>query len=133
VDLTDEIRAAIKNQLTASPKPKSRPNRQRRTTAGLWARPFASSALGVNPEQVEEAQQQLKAHGITAEFDRKTGDCVVTSDKQFREVAKAVGMWTGRDGYQGRDHNGDRIFTGREMVEGRERVERKIARGDYDL
>jgi hypothetical protein len=85
----------------------------------------------VNPNQIEEARAHLRANGITAEFD-KDGRCIVTSDKQFRDVAKACGMWTGAHGYEGRDFDGDRIFTGREMADGQARVIQRLESGYYE-
>lgn len=127
MELTDSIRDQIKQQLVARPESKERPNRQRRTSSGLWARPFHSESLGVSPEQIKEAQAHLRSHGITADFD-KEGRCIVTSDKQYREVAKACGMWTGRDGFSGRTHDGRRIATGREQADGQRRVREKLER-----
>jgi hypothetical protein len=124
MELTDEIRAQIKAQLTAAPKAKSRPNRQR-LSAGLWARPFHSDSLGCNPEQIEETRANLRAHGVMADFDEE-GRCIITSDKQYREVAKASGLWDGRDGYQVKDYNGHTVTTGRDGVNARRKLRAQL-------
>lgn len=129
-ELTDEMRAAIHLQLTAKPKPRQR--RARRGTAGLWVKPFASDALGVNPRQIPEARAHLRAHGITAEFD-SVGRCIVTGEKQYRDVAKATGMWDGRDGWNPKKNDGMPIETGRTPVVERRRFERALERGDFDF
>jgi len=124
MELTDEIRAQIKAQLCATPKPKKRPNRQR-LTAGLWARPFASDSLGCSPEQVEATRANLRAHGVMADFDEE-GRCIITSDKQYREVAKASGLWDGRDGYQVKDYNGHNVVTGKQGVNARRELRAQL-------
>lgn len=131
MELTDDIRAAIKAQLTATPQAAVNPARQRRTSSGLWARPFASDALGVNPTQIEAARAALRARGITADFD-KSGRCVVTSDKQYREVAKAVGIWNGRDGYGIRREDGERGYTGREAERAKQELRKAVLSGQID-
>lgn len=123
--LTDEIRAHIKAQLTAQPTPASRPNKQRRTNAGLWVKPFHSDSLGCAPDQVEETIAHLRANGVMADFD-KQGRCIITSNKQFREVAKASGLYDGRDGYGTRDDEGQKIMTGREQGEGQRRLKEEL-------
>lgn len=128
----DAIRKAQKAILSAKPKAKERPNVHRRSTAGLWARPFASEALGVNPDQIPEATKALRAAGVTADFD-KEGRLVVSSDKQFREAAKACGLWNGRDGYGGgMTAEGTRVVTGREREREKQRFREAVERGDYD-
>ena len=90
-----------------------------------------SDALGVSPDQVEEYRSHLRAHGITAEVypDGRVG---ITSAKQFQDIAKAGGLFNGRDGYGAKDGEGNRIMTGREQVRAREAVKemlRKESRG----
>jgi len=129
--LTDDIRAAINGQLTAAPGPSNK-TRERRTSSGLWARPFASEALGVSPDQIPEATEALRKAGVTAEFD-KEGRCIVSSDKQFREVAKACGMWDGRDGFGSKDpETGQRHLTGREIEQRKQEFRDAVERGDYN-
>lgn len=123
--MTDSIREHIKKQLTAVPKAPERPNIQKRTSAGLWARPFHSSSLGINPSQREEAIANLRAQGVMADFDDE-GRCIVTSDKQYREVAKAIGLWNGTHGYGYRNEDGSQMVTGREGVRRREEFKRQL-------
>ena len=128
--LTDEIRKSIKAQLTAKPKEKEA-RRSRRTTAGLWVRPFASDALGVNPEQIEEATKALRAAGVMADYD-KQGRLVVSSDEQYRKAAKARGLWNGARGYGCQDSEGNRVLTGRDRERAKDEFRRAVANGDYD-
>ena len=123
--MTDEIRKHIKEQLTAVRRPAEKPNVQRRTSAGLWARPFHSSSLGINPSQREEAIANLRAQGVTADFDAE-GRCIVTSEKQYRDVAKAIGLWNGTHGYGYRNEDGSQMVTGREGVRRREEFKRQL-------
>lgn len=124
--LTDAMRQQIRAQLTAKPKASNKP-RERRTTAGLWSRPFASEALGINPDQREEATAHLRAHGITADYDDE-GRCIVTSDKQYQDIARVSGLRTGRDGYEVTNESGAKILTGRQQAQQREEFKREIRR-----
>ena len=127
----DLMRAFQKKVLTSPPKAKVA-TRQRLKGAGLWCKPFASDALGVHPDQVPEATKALRAAGVMADFD-KEGRLVVTSDKQFREAAKACGLWTGRDGYGGgQNEDGSRVGTGRENERRKQEFREAVMRGDYD-
>lgn len=129
--LTDDIRAAIKAQLTAVPKPSERAKHvQRRTTAGLWARPFHSDALGVSPSQIEEQREYYRKHGIDLDFDSQ-GRAIITGPDQYRKACKASGLWSGAQGYG----LPNRELTGRGKAQERERLKehlRRIERGDYD-
>jgi len=125
--LTDQIRQQVKAQLTAKPTPKVRPNRQRRTTAGLWAKPFYSDALGCNPDQIEETRAHLRANGVMADFDEE-GRCIITSTKQIRDVAKASGLWDGRNGFGAANHDGQKILTGREQGEGQQALKARLTK-----
>jgi len=110
MELTDHIRAAIHKQLVAKPSPRKR--RERRVGTGLWYKPFVSDALGVGTGQINKAREHLHRHGITAEFDSE-GRCIVTSDKQYRDVARATGMYDGRDGWDVKNNEGFIMETGR--------------------
>jgi hypothetical protein len=138
VKLDDTIRAAIHNMLTARPKPKI-PTRHllhasspRQKKAGLWARPFESDALGVNPDQIPQAAEALRKAGLAVDFNEKTGAAIITSDKQYRDVAKAVGIFNGRDGYGIPNENGDHMPTGREPVRLREEFRRRMLSNEED-
>ena len=91
--------------------------------------PYKSTSMAVDPSEVPEVQEQLRRNGVFAEFDNE-GRPIITSAKQHRDLAKALGMNTGRDGYghtdeMGKFHNSGRRRTA-EMQEGRGRVRRVI-------
>lgn len=123
--MTDDIRKHIKKQLTAFPSAPEKPNVERRTSAGLWTRPFLSSSLGIHPDQREEAIANLRAQGVTADYDDE-GRCIITSEKQYRAVAKAMGLWNGTHGYGYRNEDGSQQVTGREGVRRREEFKRQL-------
>jgi hypothetical protein len=117
--------AAARAQLTGGGGiGESAKHRTVRTTAGLWAKPFHSDALGINPDQREQAIEQLRKHGCTADYDDQ-GRLIATSQKQYDQVAKIAGLKTGRDGY-------DHIKSGRDNARGQEEFRRAVERGDYD-
>jgi hypothetical protein len=122
--LTDEMRASIKASLVATPSRKTS-NTKRSHYRYNKGRPHASDALGVHPDQVQEYRDHLKKHGVTAEV-KVDGRVMIESDKQFREVAKAGGLWNGRDGYAAYDSDGNRIMTGREQGQGQSQLKRHL-------
>ena len=127
----DAIRAAVRTLLTTAPPPRPSSKSGSRNHSA-WARPHASEALGVNPKQIPEATQALRASGVMADFD-KQGRLLVTSDNQFRKAAKSCGLWTGRDGYGGgQTEDGHRVMTGRELEHRKQEFRAAVARGDYD-
>lgn len=130
----DLMRKAQKQMLGAKPMPEKRQTtRSRRVGTGLWHKPFASESLGVNPSQIPEATKALRAAGVMADFDTD-GRLVVTSDKQYREAAKACGLWTGRDGFGGgQTDEGHRVGTGRENERRKQEFRDAVMRGDYDV
>ena len=108
--LTDEIRAAIKAQLTA--RPQAPANAEART---YRFRSYWSDALGTTPGQVAETKSALRAKGIAAEFDDQ-GRCRIDSSKMFRDIATARGLRDGRDGFFPLNDEGHAIYSGREGV-----------------
>jgi hypothetical protein len=130
-DVREAIVKAVKTQATARPKPKTSSHRHRRTSAGLWVRPFHSDALGVNPEQIPEARAAMAARGVPVDF-TADGQCILTSENHFRKVAEARGIWTGRDGYAIRDGEGRPEPTGKDREREKDKFRRAVARGDYD-
>jgi hypothetical protein len=87
--------------------------------------PYKSTAMCVDPEDVPEVSEQLRRQGIFVEFDR-AGRPIIESAKQQSDLAKAMGMKTGRDGYghtdqYGRFHNSGRRRAD-EIASGRARV-----------
>lgn len=126
------LRAAQRRLLTAKPI-LGETTKQCQKGAGLWCKPFHSDALGVNPNQIEEATKALRADGVMADF-APDGKLIVTSDKQFKAAAKSCGLWSGRDGYGGgMDEEGRRVGTGRENEMRKREFREAIARGDYNL
>lgn len=103
---------------TAEPQP-----RIHKSSAALW--PFKSDALGVNPCQIAEAQETMRARGLAVDY-TPDGQAVLTSEKQFREVAKVSGLFNGRDGYGVPDESGKMTKTGREPVKERENLKRQV-------
>lgn len=103
---------------------------KRRKPAGLWSKPFHSTALGVGVNQIDEAREHLRANNCTADF-APNGDLIVTSEKQYREVGRITGMYSGRDGWEARDDSGARIFTGREAAESRKRIKNHLEKLGY--
>lgn len=125
--LDDNMRAEIRRQLVGATPPKSARAGRKGGWAGGWARPYASDALGVSPEQIPEATAHLRSHGITANFDAD-GCCLITSSKQFQDVAKATGMKDGRDGYEVRNVDGIKMLTGNRHIQEREAFKRQLRR-----
>jgi len=127
----DLMREHQRQMLTASPEPSNKP-RKCLNGPGLWVKPFHSEALGVNPDQIPEATEALRRAGCMADFDAD-GRCIVTSNTQYQQVAKACGLKTGRDGFGGgMDSDGNRIRTGREDEQGKQAFRDAVARGEYD-
>ena len=123
----DAVRDFTRALLTARPSIKPSQFEGRKYRTSLWNRPFASNALGVNPDQIPEARAALRARGCTADFDSE-GRCIVTSEKQFREVAKASGLWNGRDGFAVKGESDQRILTGRDREYARRELKAQLLR-----
>jgi hypothetical protein len=87
--------------------------------------PYRSTAMAVDPGEVEAVQERLMKHGVFAEFDGE-GRPEITSAKQHAALATALGMKTGRDGYGHVDEFGGFQNSGRrrndEIQAGRARV-----------
>lgn len=122
--LTDDIRSALKTQLTARPAAPSREYARRYKYA-----PHASEALAINPADIPRATATLRAHGCMVEYD-SAGRPVITSERQYKEIGKAFGFWNGREGFRSYDEDGNRVLTGREQVQAREEFKRALARGE---
>ena len=71
----------------------------------------------------------MRKQGLFTEFDSE-GRPIITSTKQQGELAKALGMKTGRDGYGHTNENGNFEHSGRrrndEIQEGRGKVRKAI-------
>lgn len=105
-----------------------RGRRGRSAGGNLW--PYASEALGCNPEQIAEAQEQLRAHGVSCDFDAE-GRPIIQSQKHMNAVATAFGLRTGAHGYGVPGEDGGRCPTGRESAEGRARLRAELAKSGY--
>jgi len=117
--LDDNLRASLKAQLTASPKHAVNPKRTYYRYNG--GRAHISDALGVGADQVDEYRKHLREHGIMADV-LPDGRVKIESEKQFRDIARAGGLFSGRDGFGARDSEGNKIMTGREQGQGRQRL-----------
>ena len=115
----------IEQEMREAGEWKEKPKKQSGHTL-LWNRPFRSDGLGVGVEQIDEAEKLLRQNGVLGEFDRETGELIATSDKQFQEAGKALGLKTGRDGWEATGQ------TGRGPEREKERLRRMIERGELD-
>jgi hypothetical protein len=103
------------------------------TIVGHSMFPYKSTAMACEPWQIPHVKGLLKreAEGPAkfTEFDEQ-GRPIITSAAQQDDLAKALGMKTGRDGYGHMDENGKFQNSGRrrtdEMNAGRARVRRVI-------
>jgi len=91
--------------------------------------PYRSSAMAVEPHEIPAERERLRKRGLFTEFDA-SGRSIIESAKQQSDLAKALGMKTGRDGYGHTDEYGNFQNSGRrrndEVQEGRNRVRRAI-------
>jgi len=125
VKLTDDLRKAIKAQLTAKPKPGISTRKIIRRDP--WAGGFKSDALGVAPEQIVEAQAELARQGVSCEFDARTGAAIMTSQEHYRRVCRAIGLYSGRDGYGvPGSEEGSQVLTGRDREKAKAEFRRKL-------
>lgn len=79
-----------------------------------------SESLAVDPEQVEEQREVFKHHGVGDIEHTAEGCPIFTSEGQFQAATKALGMRTGRDGY-----DNVRRATGNEKHKRQEAVQKK--------
>ena len=130
--LTNDIRKAVKSLLTSKPEPERREvhrhiiGRGRMHRKNIWCTPFKSDALGVNPEQIDEAEEAMRARGVPTEYDRRTGAAIVTGPAHYRKLAKASGLYNGRDGYGVPNSDGTYAGTGREAHRQKEELKQMI-------
>lgn len=66
-------------------------------TQGTTTWPLESQALAVHPEQVHEANERAKRHGIAAEY-REDGTCVIADATARRRLLKLEGL-VDKDGF----------------------------------
>jgi hypothetical protein len=139
-DLTDDQREFMRDVNSHLSHVRVRPAGTKLLRRGKWVKPEGSSAvrnhsmfpykstsMAVDPSEVPEVQERLRKEGLFVEFDRE-GRPEITSTKQHADIARAMGMRTGRDGYghvdefgrfqnSGRRRN-DEIQAGRSKVQG---------------
>jgi hypothetical protein len=128
MELTDEIRKAIHSQLTTPPAhPSEHHAREYRYMEHY------SDALAVDPQDVEEATKNARAHGCMVDYCPKTGRPKITSANQYRQLCEATGRWNGKDGFRMYDPDGNPVRTGRESYELRKELRRKLERGEITL
>ena len=101
--LTDDVRDMVRSMLTAPPKPKIRTrriiSREAPKRKRLLNQTWESDALGCSTDHIAETQEYLKAHGCPTEF-TKEGCAIITGPKHHRAISKAMGHYTGRDGFE---------------------------------
>jgi len=97
-------------------------------TGNIYATGYHSDALGVNPEQISEATAALRANGVMNDFDPETGACIITSPNDHKKVARATGMYSGRDGFDIKNDDGNSDLTGRAKVTERRRSKERFLR-----
>ncbi len=95
--------------------------------------PYYSSAMAVDPSEVEAVNGMLRSQGVFAEFDAE-GRPRVDSARQHRTLAKAMGLYNGRDGFGHQDEQGKHQSSGRRAGEERAagRAKIKQLRGKLD-
>jgi hypothetical protein len=140
-DLTDEQWEFMQDVNAGLSQSRIRPAGTKVLRGGKWAEPggptlrsrsmfpYRSTAMCVDPSEVPEVSERLRKEGLFVEFDR-SGRPIIESAKQQSDLAKALGMKTGRDGYGhtdecGRFHNSGRRRT-EEMANGRAKVRKAI-------
>ncbi len=63
---------------------------------GTW--PMKSDALGVAEDQIQEAAEEARRHGVPTEF-TKDGRAILTSPKHRKAYAELYGMYDRNGGY----------------------------------
>lgn len=127
--LTDDIRKAQKALLTSPPRGSKLAEKRRRRAAAAWEGGFESEALGVGVSQISAARAELARKGVDCDFNPRTGAAIMKSDKHYREVGKALGMFTGRDGWDSAGATGKRPVKEREAV--KEELRRELGNVGY--
>lgn len=111
-----------KKLLTARPgNPEDHPRNRHRYVLGKkgkWVRKcdvyleYASEALAVAPDQIEDARAAFKEAGLGDVKFTPDGRPIVTGRRMFHKMCKAAGMFSGRDGYGAKDEDGRTVATG---------------------
>lgn len=61
--------------------------------------PMKSDALGVLPEQIPEAMEEARRHGVPTEFDPHTGEAILTSPGHRKRYAEMYGIYDRNGGW----------------------------------
>lgn len=61
--------------------------------------PMRSNSLGINPEQIHEQMRADKEMGLSLEYDRQTGECLIPDQAMFKKACVANGMHHNNAGY----------------------------------
>ena len=81
MEMTDEIRKRLHEQLTARP---ANPGDAKARDYRYFT--HTSTALTVDVEDIPEATENLRRHGCMVDYDSETGAPIITSARQYREV-----------------------------------------------
>lgn len=65
---------------------------------GKW--PLKSAALAVHPDQVAEANERNRQHGVNVEYHPNTGKAIIPDAAAYKRLRKLEGVHD-RDGYSG--------------------------------
>ena len=63
---------------------------RKRFARGRW--PILCDAMGVSPEQCEEAEQKMSDRGVVVQYDRETGCPIITSEGQYKRMRRIAGL-----------------------------------------
>lgn len=61
--------------------------------------PMRSNSLGINPEQINEQMREDKVMGLSLEYDRETGECIIPDPAMLKKACVANGMHHNNAGY----------------------------------
>lgn len=61
--------------------------------------PMKSDAMGINPNDAAEAEAVLQQAGIPTEFDRETGQAILTGPAHRKRLAEHYGFYDRNGGY----------------------------------
>ncbi len=67
------------------------------TRPSCW--PMRSNSLGINPEQIDEQMRADKEMGLSLDYDRQTGECLIPDQAMFKKACVANGMHHNNAGY----------------------------------
>ena len=63
---------------------------KKRYARGKW--PMKCDAMGVNPDQCEEAEEKMRKAGVNVQYDRKTGQAIIESEGQYKKMRRIAGL-----------------------------------------